>query len=139
MIDLNFSDEITLSDNQRGSVVVDGIGEKEPVIGNYGCILKEENGAESTYIIKMVRKTLNIDRDLEAALTPQNTDANIELNTYCASNLKDKDIFNFTIKTFPHYGAYGYVNYKKGDAAVYKYGPTLNKTRGGGDIFNANK
>lgn len=136
MISLNFSEEITLSDNQRDSVVVDGIGKDSPAIGNYGLILKNDDGEASTFDIKMAQYGLSVDRNLEV-LQPANSDANIELNSKCAGNLKD--IFKFTVKTFPHYGAYGYVNYKNGDAAVYKYGTLLDKTRGGGNIFNANK
>jgi hypothetical protein len=139
MTNLNFSEAIELSYNQRASVVIDW-NKNGPKIGNYGLILETQGNENtpSTFKIQMVAKDLNENRNFNI-LAAGDKEAKNELNSVCASNLnglEGSDLFNFVVKTFPHYGVYGYVNYKQGDAATYRSGVLLETARGGSDIYD---
>lgn len=139
MTGLNFSEAITLPYGQTMSVVVDGVvgKEGEPQIVNYGLI---KNGDED-FSLKCRIVPLNSSRDL--TVIGSDGEAKTVLNINCATNLDNikssqttsEGLFGFTVKSFPHYGAYGYVNYDGGESSSYQYGVTLDKSRNGGNIF----
>ena len=140
MTSLDFSNPIELSYNQRASVVVDWSDNSSPKIGNYGLILETQGNENnpSVFKIQMVAKDLDKNRNLDV-LAAGDKEASTELKSQCASNLnglEGSDLFNFVVKTFPHYGVYGYVNYKQGDAATYRSGVLLQTARGGSDIYD---
>ena len=134
MKDLNFSDPITLAYNQRGSIVIDDIIPKDeddpnyvPQLANYGLIKIEDKNFD----LKCRKVHLNSSRNLSAIGSDQ--EAVDVLTTVCASR-KEKKV-NYTVKSFPHYGAYGFVNYDEGDSSSYQSGDTLDKSRSGGGVF----
>ena len=133
---LSFSEPIELAKNQRCSVVVDDlIGNKgNPTIGNYGLVKKGETDdiPPITYFdLKLKQVPLSSDRDFNGLSSAE--EASVALTIDCAT--KAQIITNFTVKSFPHYGVYGFVNYNLSDKSGIHYGLTLNKIRDGGEIF----
>ena len=143
MTDLNFSEPIVLAYNQRGSIVLDDVvirKDKEdtrpPQIVNYGLIKNEDN----SFTIKSRNVALNSSRDLSSIGSTE--EAKVALSNTCATKRPkvigeegESKLFGFTVKSFPHYGAYGFVNYNEGEDSSYQYGIDLNNSRSGGGVF----
>ena len=134
MKDLKFSDPISLAYNQRDSIVIDDIVPKDeddpnyvPQLANYGLI----KVADKNFNLKCRKINLDSSRNLSAIGSDQEA-VNV-LTIVCASR-KEKKV-DYTVKSFPHYGAYGFVNYDEGDSSSYQSGSTLDKGRNGGGVF----
>lgn len=95
------------------------------------------------FLLKACFKNLNEERNFEEVFADQSKldendnkipeDANTKLNENCASKLGQ--IFSFTVKTFPNYGAYGYVNYNLGEESSIQINKVLNSSRGSFDAY----
>ena len=95
------------------------------------------------FLLKACFKELTQERNFEEAFSDQieldendktvPKNANNVLNQKCASSLNQ--IFSFTVKTFPNFGAYGYVNYNLGEDSNIQSGVTLTTARGNFDAY----
>ena len=95
------------------------------------------------FLLKACFKNLNAERNFNEVFADQSKldennnkipeDADAKLTEDCASGLEQ--IFSFTVKTFPNYGAYGYVNFNLGEESGIQIGKTLDSTRGSFDAY----
>lgn len=114
---------------QMGPVTEDPETDSQALI-NEGYTLINKN--ENYFTVKRRLENLDEKRDFETVFEGhseqgQPKEATTILTEPCASVL-DK-IFSFTVKTFPNFGAYGFVNYDLGARASIQFGRDLNIAR----------
>ena len=151
MFDLNFSDELTLPYGQRTSVVIDGVAreitpnhseklEASPLLINYGFIKNSNDNFELRYRSVSLK---NADRELAISQIASDVEATSStMPNVCTKSKKGKGdkgntevLHTYTVKSFPQYGAYGYINYNNGEESDFVYNINLNKSYSGGGFF----
>ena len=107
---LDFSDEVTLGDNQYNSIVIDiPTHQKDTKLYDYGSI--KSNTVPPFFTLKRGNITFGTpERDYDRLKGVHPVD------TVGKQSKPITNFFTYSIKVFPHFGAYGFVNYSSPEA-----------------------
>lgn len=131
MKDLHFENgTIELPEGQLNSIVLDDVvvrKEKDkkitPILANYYEIANSNNNLK--FDLKRRSITLTATRDLTGI-------SNTELPVTDLT----QEIHSFTVKSFPHFGAYGFINYSMDENSAIMLGIDLKENRDSGGLFD---
>lgn len=131
MKDLYFENGmINLPDGQLNSIVLDDVVVRKeknetitPILANYYEIVNSNNS--SKFDLKRRSIDLTATRDLTEI-------SNTELPVTDLT----QEIHSFTVKSFPHFGAYGFINYSMDENSAIMLGIDLKTNRDSGGLFD---